>query len=140
MEDFHVLPSRSPSETSSQSDIEMINLSDFTPNEPPLHDQPRGGNDDDGHDDDDDDDDDEQEDRSNSALLPHNDRTRGRERSPERLLELWPQIKSIVIEVSESQFSVTAVISTCLDCPHSLTYNNKLVIHRKTYGPGFGEH
>ena len=122
----------------------MINLSDITRDEAPLHDQPRGGDDDDG---DDDADDDEQEDRSNSALLPHHDRTRGRERSPERLLELWPQIKSIVIEVSESQFSFTveytslAVISTqCSDCPHPLTYNNKLVIHRKTYGPGSGEH
>jgi hypothetical protein len=81
----------------------MINLSDITRNEdfpipnPPFH---GGGDDDDGDDDDDDD-----EDRSNAALLAHHDRTRGRERSPERLLELWPQIKSIVIEVSESKFS-----------------------------------
>jgi hypothetical protein len=98
------LPSRSPGKTNSQNGIEMENLNGVVHEEefpdsggaqPRLHDdlEDQGGSDDE---------DGGQGDGSMLALLEPHDRTRGRERMVENPLKLWPQIKSIVIEVSDS--------------------------------------
>jgi solute carrier family 41 len=99
MDGYHALPSKlPPSGTPREDDVELDNLiqaPDTSHSRPDTSHQP---------DFDDEDHDIEDEDQSNHALLGSRERTRGRERQPENAAKTWPQIRTIVLEVSSYIF------------------------------------
>ena len=97
MDGYHALPSTLPSSgASGEGDVELANLAHVPDDSTPPPDT--------GHmpDSDEEDHDVEDGDQSDYALLGSRERTRGRERQPADAARTWPQIRTIVLEVSSS--------------------------------------
>lgn len=92
-----------------------------------------------------DDDDSASDDDGNRGLLTgHGESTYSHERSKPPPAKLWPQVKSIVIEVrvimspmTEFSFSVTK--SDHLECTHASHDNHKSIVYWKVAGQSIGE-